>query len=64
MTVILVFLALVVLGDAAAIGISSIVERFSQTASLFVFLALFVAVFGIAWQIAVYITERYILRQN
>jgi hypothetical protein len=64
MSVILVFLALVVLGDAAAIGISSIVERFSQTASLFVFLGLFVVVFYIAWQVAVYITERYIVRQN
>jgi len=64
MSVILVFLVLVVLGDTAAVGVSAIVERFSQPASLFVFLALFVAVFWIAWQIAVYITERYILRQN
>jgi hypothetical protein len=64
MSVILVFLALVVLGDAVAIGISSIIEQFSKTASLFVFLALFISVFWVAWLAAVQITERYIVRQN
>jgi hypothetical protein len=42
MSVIAIFALFVVVGDALAIGISSIVERFSDTASLFVFLALFI----------------------
>ena len=64
MSVILVFLVFVVVGDAVAIGISSVVEQFSKTASLFAFLGMFVAVFWGAWLAAVYVTERYILRQN
>ncbi len=44
MSVILVFLVFVVFGDAIAVGISAMVEPFSHSASLFVFLALFVAV--------------------
>ena len=64
MLVILVFFAFVVVGDTIVIGISSAVEQFSKTSSLFVFLALFVAVFVVAWHAAVYVTERYIVRQN
>ena len=64
MSVILVFALFVVVGDAIAIGISSIVERFSETASLFVFLALFILVFWIAWICAVRVAERYLARQT
>lgn len=64
MSVILVFFAFVVLGDAVAIGISSVVEQFSKTASLFAFLGMFVVVFVIAWHAAVLVTERYILGQR
>jgi hypothetical protein len=64
MSVILVFLAFVVVGDVIAIGISSLVEQFSETASLLAFLAMFIAVFVAAWHAAVYVTERYIVRQN
>jgi hypothetical protein len=62
MSVILVFLVFVVLGDAIAVGISAVVEQFSHSASLFVFLALFVAVFWIGWVLAVRVTERYFVR--
>jgi hypothetical protein len=62
MSVILVFLVFVVIGDAIAVGISSIVEQFSQPASLLVFLGLFVLVFWIGWILAVRVTERYIIR--
>jgi hypothetical protein len=61
MTVLLIFLALVFVGDAAAVGIASFVEHFSKSASLFVFLALFIAVFWMAWLGAVAITERYLI---
>ena len=60
MTVILVFIVFVAIGDAINIGISSVVERYSENASLFAFLAMFVVVFIIAWQLAVRITERYL----
>jgi 4-amino-4-deoxy-L-arabinose transferase-like glycosyltransferase len=62
--VILVFVAFVILGDAIAVGIASIVERFSSYAGLMVFLALFILVFWVGWLAAVRITERYIQRQN
>ena len=45
MLVIAVFTVFVVLGDAVAIGISSVIEEFSKTASLFAFLGMFVLVF-------------------
>jgi hypothetical protein len=64
MSVILIFVVFVVVGDIIALGISSLVERLSETASLFVFLALFIGVFIVAWCSALHITERYILRQR
>ena len=64
MLVIAVFIGFVIVGDTVAVGIASIVEHFSQMASLLVFLGLFVGVFVIAWHAAVYVTERFILRQN
>jgi hypothetical protein len=62
MAVLLIFLGLVFVGDAVAIGIASIVDQFSKSAGLLVFLGLFVSVFVVAWVGAVHITERYVLR--
>ena len=62
MAVILVFIGFVIVGDAINMGISSIVERYSENGSLMTFLALFVGVFIVAWQLAVLVTERYIIR--
>lgn len=53
MAVILVFIGFVLVGDAAAVGIATLVERFSEPASLLVFFALFVLVFWIGWMLAV-----------
>jgi hypothetical protein len=64
MSVILVFVLFVIVGDTAAVGISYLFERVSNFVSLLVFLGLFILVFGVAWKLAVYVTERYILRQN
>jgi hypothetical protein len=65
MTVILVFAALVIIGDTIAIGIATLVEhQFSQFASLIAFLAMYMAVFCGAWLLAVRITERYLVRIN
>jgi hypothetical protein len=64
MSVILVFVVFVLVGDAAAVGISSLVERFSESASLLVFFALFVLVFWVGWLLAVRVTERFFVEQN
>jgi len=47
----------VLVGDLIAIGICSIVERFSEMGSLVLFLMLFVAVIPLAWRTAVRMTE-------
>ena len=64
MSVILVFVALVIAGDTIAILISAAVEHWSQAGSLMTFFALFAFVFYAAWQIAVRITERYLIRSE
>jgi len=63
MTVLAVFVVFVAVGDALAVGICSIVERFSENASLLAFMAMFALVFVVAWQLAVRITERYLIRE-
>jgi hypothetical protein len=63
MTVLAVFVLFVAIGDVAAVGICTLVERFSESISLFAFLGLYVVVFVIAWKLAVTITERYLVRQ-
>ena len=63
MSVILIFVAFVLVGDTAAVFISYLFERISNFTSLMVFLVLFAVVFYVAWQLAVRVTERYV-RQN
>jgi hypothetical protein len=64
MSVIAIFIAFVLIGDTAAVFISYLFERVSNFTSLLVFLALFMLVFGVAWKLAVVVTERYIVRHN
>jgi hypothetical protein len=64
MSVIAIFIAFVLVGDTAAVFISYLFERVSNFTSLLVFLALFMLVFGVAWKLAVVVTERYIVRHN
>jgi hypothetical protein len=64
MSVIAIFVAFVLVGDTAAVFISYLFERVSNFTSLLVFLALFMLVFGVAWKLAVIVTERYIVRHN
>jgi hypothetical protein len=64
MSVILVFIAFVLIGDAGAVAISAMVEPLSPSASLMVFFALFAFVFWLAWKLAVIVTERFIVRQS
>jgi len=64
MSVILIFVAFVLVGDTAAVFISYLFERVSNFTSLMVFFVLFAVVFYVAWQLAVRVTERYLVRQN
>ena len=64
MSVIAIFIAFVIVGDTAAVFISYLFERFSNFTSLLVFLGLFILVFGVAWKLAVIVTERFIVRQT
>lgn len=64
MAVLLIFVSLVFVGDLVAVGIASLVEPFSKSAGLMVFLALFVTVFCVAWIAAVHITERYFIQSR
>lgn len=64
MSVILVYVVFVIIGDTAAVAIASMVEKFSEPASLMVFFALFIFVFWMAWKMAVYVAERYLVRQT
>jgi hypothetical protein len=57
MMLIIAFAITVVIGDLMAIGVCSIVERFSEMASLILFLILFAGVFPLAWRFAVHVTE-------
>jgi hypothetical protein len=64
MSVILIFVAFVLIGDTAAVVISALFERVSNFTSLMVFFALYAAVFYVAWQLAVRVTERFFVRSN
>jgi hypothetical protein len=58
MILLLTFAVIVLVGQAANIGVSLAVEQFSETASLPVFLALFALVFVGGWLLAVRLNER------
>lgn len=57
MSLIVAFAIAVLIGDVAVFAICTVVEYFSKSVSLIVFLFLFMAVFPIAWKIAVRVTE-------
>ena len=61
MMVIAVFIVFAGLLDTVAVGICTLVERYSEHASLLAFLAFFVVDFVIAWQVAVFVVERFFL---
>ena len=64
MLVIVIFAMCALALDAVGAGISSLLEGTSETASLIAFLAFFVFNFIIAWQIAVYLTEKYLVSDS
>ena len=62
MAVILVYVVIVLLGNALAVMIAGKVEQISQSASLMVFFALFALIFWVGWILAVRITERFLVK--
>jgi hypothetical protein len=59
MWLLIVYVMIVVVGDAIAYVIGSFVEKmFSPAVSLPVFLAMFFAVFGLGWMLAVRLTAK------
>ena len=52
-----VYLVTVVIGQAIGFGISRVVNEFAPAAGLLTFLVLFIAMFWLAWPVAVYLTE-------
>ena len=63
MSILLVFVALVIVGDAIAVGIAYQLEQLSSTVSLMTFFALYVLVFYVAWRLAVFLVERYLVKE-
>jgi hypothetical protein len=57
MSLLIVYVIAIMVGDLLAVGVAEIVERYSEKASLGVFLALYFVVFWLAWRVAVRITE-------
>jgi hypothetical protein len=57
MQIIAVYIVLVLIGEFGSYLIGRAVEMYSVNASMPVFLACFFAVFGIAWSLAVRLTE-------
>lgn len=51
------YIVFVLIGELGAYVIGRTVEHWSETASLPVFLACFFIVFGVAWKLAVRVTE-------
>jgi hypothetical protein len=64
MSIILVFIVFFIIGDAIAFFIGATVEKFSSTAGMLVFLACFILSAIGSWQAAVYVTDRFIVRQK
>jgi hypothetical protein len=64
MSVILIFVAFVLIGDTGAVALSYFCERFSNTISLVVFFVLYIFVFWAAWKLAVRVAERYLVRES
>jgi hypothetical protein len=56
MVLLTAFVITIVIGDLIAIGIASIVEYFSETISLLVFLVMFWGIIPLAWRFAVRVT--------
>jgi hypothetical protein len=63
MQVLAIFAALVIVQNIITGFLCTFIEAYSEHAGLLAFLAFFVGNFVVAWLLAVYITERFLLTQ-
>jgi hypothetical protein len=64
MEVIVLFVLFAVILDGIAVGICTLIESYSEHISLLAFLGFFVLNFIIAWQLALRVTERYLVSET
>lgn len=57
MSLMVVYLVLLFVGQVFAFGIGTLADGISKTVGLFVFLALYFIVFVVCWKIAIYLTR-------
>jgi hypothetical protein len=57
MQIMIYYIVFVLIGELGAYAVGRAVEQWSASASLPVFLACFFIVFGVAWKLAVKVTE-------
>jgi hypothetical protein len=56
--VLIVYLVLLIVGQAAAVGIGLFIDSFSPAAALAVFIPLYYGMYWVAWRIALRIADR------
>jgi hypothetical protein len=59
-----VYILVAVVGQLVGLGVSRIVDQFDPAMGLTTFLLLFMAMFGVAWPIAVYLTAPRVVPQS
>jgi hypothetical protein len=57
MSILIIYVAIILVGDSIAVGIGEIIDHISPTFSLPIFLAMFFGVFYFGWQLALRLTE-------
>ena len=56
--IILVYLAVMLTGQAIAVGIGLLIDPYSKTAALATFIPLYYAMFWVAWRITLFLLDR------
>ncbi len=63
MQLIVVYVVLAIIGEFIAFGLGRIVDSVLPDYSMAIFMALFFGVLWLAWPLAVWVTEKYFVRQ-
>lgn len=58
MSVLIVYLVILLVGQAAMVGVGLLIDSYSQTLALTVFIVSYYAMFWFAWRAALFIFER------
>jgi hypothetical protein len=63
MLLLLVYLVFVIVGESGAVGLGLYLDHAAPTLSIPIALALFFSVLAAGWPLAVYVTERWLIRK-